>query len=319
MRIPKIFSYLVFGLLLATLVSLWQRVEIPCSRVIQYSLGSFDDRFGMSKEEFLQNLETSEHLWEETAGKDLFSYSPEAAFRVNLVFDERQVQTIEAKELSDALAQTEDTQASLDQKQNDILLAYKKSGKEYDSMLTSFKKQLAAYNAAVTKWNKRGGAPEDEYEKLQDVARALEKKQKALEAKRQEVNELALQVNAFSEQKVAVVEGYNARVEEYTSRYGQSREFDQGDYVGTEINIYQFDDVPHLKAVMVHEFGHALGLAHGINPESIMYHLMDKQNLDPLQLSSEDKEMVLTQCTQTTLDIVFQRIEVLKSRFMVQQ
>lgn len=309
MRIPKIFSYLIFVLLLALLASLWREVEIPCSKTLQYSLGAFDDRFGISKEEFLQNLETSEHLWEEAVGKNLFSYSPEATFRVNLVFDERQVQTIEAKELSDALAQTEDIQASLDQKQNDILLAYKKSGKEYESMLTAFKKQLAAYNAEVTKWNKRGGAPEDEYEKLQDVAKTLEKKQKELEEKRQEVNRLALQVNAFSEQKVAVVDGYNAKVEEYTSRYGQSREFDQGEYVGTDINIYQFDDISHLKAVMVHEFGHALGLAHGINPESIMYHLMGEQKLDPLQLSSEDKEMVLTQCNQSVGQIILQSIE----------
>lgn len=319
MRISKFFSYLIFVLLLAFLSSLWRGVEIPCRKVLQYSLGAFDDRFGISKEDFLQNIEASERLWEETVGKDLFSYSPDAAFRVNLVFDERQVQTIEAKELSDALAQTEDTQASLDQKQNAILLAYKKSGKEYESMLTAFKKQLAAYNAEVTKWNKRGGAPEDEYEKLQDVAKTLEKKQKELEEKRQEVNRFALQVNAFSEQKVAVVDGYNAKVEEYTSRFGQSREFDQGEYVGTDINIYQFDDIFYLKAVMVHEFGHALELAHGINPESIMYHLMGEQKLDPLQLSSEDKEMVLTQCNQTTWDIILQRVEALGSRFTTRQ
>jgi predicted Zn-dependent protease len=122
-------------------------------------------------------------------------------------------------------------------------------------------------------------------------------------------------VNAFSAQKVSVIEQYNDQVEEYVNRYGEPREFDQGDYVGEEINIYQYDDMLHLRAVLVHEFGHALGLSHGTDPRSVMFHLMKDQELDPLTLTAEDISMISVQCNQAVWDIVLQRIEILKQRF----
>ena len=179
-------------------------------------------------------------------------------------------------------------------------------------MLASFKKRLFAYNTEVEKWNEQGGAPKEEYEKLQDVARALEKSRNELEVKRQEVNRLAEQVNAFSKQKVALVNQYNDQVDEFVDRYGEGGEFDQGEYGAGEINIYQYDDLSHLRAVLVHEFGHALGMEHGTDPHSIMYHLMKEQKIDPVTLTAEDKEMLRTECSQGILDVMSQKWTLLR-------
>ncbi len=307
-------QYGFFAALVLGAVFLWNQVVLPCERPITYALGTFDTRFGLSEEDFLKEAALAEQLWEGVLGKELFRYVPGASFTVNLLFDERQERTFEAQKLEATLQKTKDVQDTLEQKQNRVLALYKQTSDEYEQMLSSYKKRLDAYNAEVKRWNKAGGAPPAEYENLAKVAKALEKDSRELEAKRQEVNRLVTQVNVFSKQKVAAVEGYNEQVEGYVSRYGESGEFDQGDYVGQAINIYQYDDLIHLRAVLVHEFGHALGLAHGANPTSIMFHLMKDQRLDPLILSDEDKMMLKTQCGRTVWDMVLQRVSLLRER-----
>lgn len=312
----KLLPYVLFVVLVSGTVLVWRSVPLPCETPIQYSLGTFDARFGISQADFLKEATMAEALWEQALGRELFRYVPEATFKVNLIFDERQEQTIEAQKLEDSLEKTENTQETLDQKQKKLLARYTAASREYERALSDFKKHLDAYNADVSKWNKQGGAPPDEYENLQQVAKALEKERTELEVKRQAVNRLAKEVNAFSAQKVAVVDQYNNQVEQYVNRFGEPGEFDQGDYVGEEINIYQYDDLPHLRAVLTHEFGHALGLVHGNDPQSVMFHLMKDQKLNPLTLSAEDKTMLLTQCNQTVWDIIWERIDILKGRML---
>lgn len=312
MPIKKTLPFFLLAALISGTVFLWYQVPLPCGRPLSYSLGTFDARFGISEEAFLKEAATAERLWETALGKELFQYVPGAAFKLNLVFDIRQEQTLEGKKLEDSLDRTQTTQESLDQKQKKVLAKYTEADQDYERRLTAFKKHLDAYNAEVKMWNKQGGAPPEEYQNLQDIADALEKEQRALEEKRQEVNRLAEAVNTFSKQQVAVVEAYNEQIKNYVNRYGEPGEFDQGDYAGQEINIYQYDDLPHLRAVLTHEFGHALGLSHGNDPQSVMYHLMKDQELNPLTLTSEDRAMLLAQCERGVWDVIRERLDLLK-------
>ncbi len=312
MLISKTFSYLLLVVLLGSIVLIWQMVPLPCETPLLYSLGRFDSQFGLKEVDFLREAEKAESLWEQAAGRELFRYTPEAPFRVNLIFDERQEQTVEGQRLEASFEKTQAKQDTLEQKQQKTLALYETKGQAYERAVSSFKRRLDAYNAEVEKWNREGGAPQEAYEELNRVSRALSQEGEALETKRLELNRLAGEVNAFSKQKVAVVEQYNEQVEQYANRYGEPGEFDQGDYVGTEINIYQYDDLPHLEAVLTHEFGHALGLIHGTNPTSIMYHLMERQSFDPVTLSMEDTALLRAQCSQGVWEVVLRQIGILK-------
>lgn len=302
-------QYGFFGVLVVGFFFLWRAVPLPCEDPIAYSVGTLDARFGLSETEFLKAIATAENHWEQALGRELFRYAPESTFAINLIFDDRQERTIEAGRLESSLVKTQDIEENLKQKQETVLERYEGVRKAYESMLASFQKRLAAYNAEVEKWNQRGGAPEDIFEELENVSRSLKKESAALETKRRELNQLVEELNAFSARSVALVDAYNEEVNQYVHRYGEPREFDQGEYVGEEINIYQYDDLPHLELVLTHELGHALGLGHGADPRSVMFHLMKDQELDPLTLTAEDISMISVQCNQTVWDIVLQRIE----------
>ena len=293
----KFLVIFLVSVVIGTLVLAYQ--HRPCSAPLLYSIGQFDQRFGISESEFLSDLATAESVWEKPLGKELFRYSPDAPFQVNLIFDERQQRTMDAKKLEASRGETESTQENLSETQSKLVA-------EYDALLNSYKKDLSAlerrlekYNEEVEHWNKRGGAPPEEYEKLQDEAEDLEKREKDLKKKEETVNALAEKINSFSKKQVAVVEEFNSQVKEFANRYGEHSEFDEGLYKGTAIDIYQFEDRGQLRVVLAHELGHAFGLGHVENPASIMYHLMQAQVADPVTLTPEDLAAATEVCSQS--------------------
>lgn len=294
---------ILFIALAAGIFFAWESLSFPCAEPLKYSLGSFDARFGITREEFLQEIAGAEKVWEDAAGKNLFEYAPDAPFAVNLIFDERQAQTFDAQELAQSQEKTQARQESLTAEQQKLMDRYDGVSGEYRRLLASFQKRLAAYNAEVDKWNKLGGAPPEEYRKLEDEAGELKNLQKKLEDTRREANTLADKVNQFSKQQVQIVDAYNDQVETYVKRYGEPGEFDQGDYAGTAINIYQFDDRAHLRLVLAHELGHALGMGHVGNPLSVMYHFMDQQDTRSLTLTAEDRAALDAVCSASPKSI----------------
>ena len=79
---------------------------------LEYTLGDVDSRFNLKNEEIIEVLKNSEKIWEESLEYDILSYNPEAYFKINFVFDERQeYEILERKysELQDALNFSEKT------------------------------------------------------------------------------------------------------------------------------------------------------------------------------------------------------------------
>lgn len=271
-------------------------VNPPCRHPLEYSIGEVDPQFRISRDDFIGLVQEAEIIWEDPTGKNLFQYNPNAQFKINLIYDERQEATKEAEKIEKDLNNLEIFHESIAKQYKSLSSVYQKKADEYEKDLTAYKKQLNDYNKEVNYWNDKGGAPQDEYEKLQEEKKDLKAKYADLEKQRKEMNELIGQTNNLAEKENQVVNQYNSGLVTYKSKFGDSREFEKGIFNGGEIDIYQFKEKTDLELTLSHELGHYLGLGHVENPEAVMYYLIGEQDLENPRLAQEDVDVLNNVC-----------------------
>lgn len=269
-----------------------------CDQPFLYSVGNIDSRFGINEESLANLAKEAEDIWDQQTGKNIFAYDSASSFKINLVFDERQEKTLETEALEQKLKKLELTDAGLKKQYDATYANYSKKTDDYNALVKKYEKKQKNYNNDVSYWNSQGGAPEDEFEKLQDEKEELEDDYKELDKKRKEINKLVKEINVLAEKESKLVSDYNQKVNTYKSKYGVAREFEKGVYNGREINIYQFNENNDLRLVLAHELGHALGIGHVENPQSLMYYLMSEQDLDASKLTLEDVAAMNKICGQ---------------------
>lgn len=291
-------QFLIFIIIISAGIGIfyYQQTSI-CRNPLTYDIGSFDNRFGVSEEKFLKIIKEAEAVWEKGAGKDLLEHQTGGKLKISLVFDERQATTFEAGESKEQLEGSRAIYDTLLGQYKDLEASYRSNLSEYNSQVSRFEQQLQYYNARVAELNSKGGAKPKEYEELQQEKQFLESLKFELDKDRLSLNAKSSKLNVLGDQVNDLAQRLNINVDVHNERFGEAREFDQGEYTDSKINIYQFDAVSDLRLVMAHEFGHALSLEHVENPKSIMYYLMEKQDLNNPALTEEDKKALLKRCT----------------------
>ncbi len=211
------------------------------------------------------------------------------------MFDERQASAdSEISQRQTLDAQKEENEAVF-KKIDELKGEHEVRTKEYQEKVDAYESRLNAYNQKVNQYNDQGGAPSSVYDELEAEKEDLAKESRTLNDAATELNELAEKINELGDQGNRLVEVYNREVEVYNSKFGYSREFTQGDYQGNRINVYKFSGNAELQKVLVHEFGHALGIGHVEDESSVMYYLLGDMSTAPI-LSSEDKEAFVSVC-----------------------
>jgi predicted Zn-dependent protease len=271
-------------------------VGLPCSAPFEYAIGEVDPQFNVSAEDFLAEAQVAEKTWENQSGHDLFSYNPNANFKVNLVFDSRQLASNEADKLAEGLAQLEVSQDKISTQYDSLSASYKKTLEKYNVDVAKYEKQLKAYNKDVEDWNASDKTSQSEFDALQKTKKDLADFYKKLQKEQKEINVLAGKTNKLVTQEKKVISEYNASISTYKEKYGDAQEFEKGVYQGTQINIYQFKELADLRMTLVHELGHALGVGHVENPKSIMYYLMGDQDMQNPTFSEEDMAALKAVC-----------------------
>ena len=275
---------------------IYKAVIRPCSRPLEYSIGTVDLRFGISREDFIKLSQEAEVIWESPTGKNLFQYKDEAPFKISLIFDERQEKTFEADRLEDDLSDLKLSQEALEKQYESLHSVYEQKMSAYEKSVKEYERRLEKYNEDVEYWNERGGAPEDEYEDLEKERKKLKDLYSDLEKERSEVNKLAGKTNNLATKENQIVDEYNANLVTYKSKFGGTREFEKGIFDGQAINIYQFQEKSDLRLTISHELGHYLGLGHVNNPTSVMYYLIGEQDLENPELTAEDTMSLNSVC-----------------------
>lgn len=255
----------------------------PCKDPIEYSLGVFDERFGVSKTEFLASLENAEKGWEKSIGENLFEYKDGGSLKINLIYDNRQLITDKLDQIDSVVEEGKGSYNEVKIQYESLKKEYEVDKKVFESRLKAFEDRRDAYETQVKYWNNKGGANKEEYNKLQKEQKSLQAEsieianlQAVLNLKINDLNSMASMLNGLATNLNLNVAKFNNIALE------NEGEFEEGTYErdqnGERINIYQFDNQTKLMRVMMHEFGHALGLEHIGDEKAIMYRLNNGVN-----------------------------------------
>lgn len=240
-----------------------------CSKPLTYAITSYDERFGISREEFAAAVAEAAALWNDAAGVQVLAQSSEPAVGVGMLYDERQ-RAVELGETIGGEQSAYDTMKMEVEKLNDQFVTLRAS---HERKITSFERDVRAYEEEVQMWNAKGGAPPAAYEELEAKKQELERRRKTLDSEVATLNGLVGSIQERVTELNVLAEQTNEKVNTYNKALGH--DFDQGNYVedeaGKRITIFTFEDQMELKRVLAHEFGHALGIGHLADAGAIMY------------------------------------------------
>lgn len=263
----------------------------PCEDVIYYKINEFDQRFNITKDKLIAELKESEGAWEDSISKNLFEYSATGTLAINLIYDDRQQTTQKLNNVGNLIEADQSTYDELKSRFDFLSDDYNKKKENYEIEIKEYEIKRKEHEDRVNYWNDQGGAPPKEFRELSQEQEELNRRQNDLASKYKELSKIVSEVNTMARELNEVAGKLNLKVNTFnTIGKGSQEEFNEGEYVfdknGTRINIYQFENIPQLRRLLVHEFGHALGLEHVSNEESIMYRLNSSTNQ---KLTKEDE------------------------------
>jgi len=268
--------------------TIYQNSLGPCDKPFEYSIGRFDIQFGVSRGDFTSYITESGSVWEKVLNRKIFIYNPDASFKINLIYDQRQLSTIQKQKTEFGLSAVEDAFKKLDADFNSFKNQYDQKVSSYNQALSSYQNRKSVYDAEVIFWNNRGGAPKDKFNSLEEERQYLNAEVQSLNREASSISAMAKQLNSLLDIRNTKAVEYNKIAAEYNKKFNGGLEFDQAEYTGKEINVYQFGNKKDLVLALTHELGHALDMNHVENPKSIMYYITGINAETALTPSAED-------------------------------
>lgn len=273
---------------------------VPCRIPIPYKIGTIDKEFGISQSEVSRAAQDAVRVWEEASERDLFVEITDGTpvITIHFRYDLRQQTTEQLKDLGSQISKTSAKYEDVEKNYDATRTVFLQRRTAFEAEANALESAAAAYKTEVDSWNKKGGAPPDIVRRLSAEKASIQARQATLSENQRSVNVLADEVNALARQLNTMAGDINATARTYNKVGAQTgEEFEEGVFesrAGEEsITVFEFDSYGRMSRLLAHEFGHALGLDHVENKQSIMYRLNEGTKMEA---TSEDMETLIEQC-----------------------
>lgn len=300
MSVKKLLNFVVL-LLMGVAVVLFVytlRTPVPCGKPLTYRIVHVDGRFGITHAEFAAAVRKAAAVWGKPLSRELFREDPNGAIGISLVYDYRQETTQQLKQIHTRMSGTKESLEGMKTRYEGMKSEYERIRASLESDLNAYNARIHAFNREVESWNRQGGAPESQRSRLTAEKAELAAMGENLRVRQENARRMADELNGMVQSVNEVVGRQNQDVDQYRnvgSRLGG--EFQEGYFKNKDgrqsITVYHYDNEARLVRLLVHEFGHALGLEHSSNTNAVMYRL---NRSDAAELTADDIAALKSRC-----------------------
>ena len=257
-----------------------------CDKVLTFRINKVDSRFGISQAEVQNYAKLAANIWNNGLHKKVLEYSDKGRVSIDMVYDERQKSTIENNILieqaknkkDDLIGSREEIKMSLENI-NFLKAKFDADLFNFNSDMSDYNTRVANYNSTLSNRGVNDGGVNDV-----NMFNRLNEEKSNLENRRMEIEDEKTKLNQYIQNYNSDLNNFNNKVEEVNTFINEVNnnlpgQFEEGYYQDDKIVLYEYSDINTLKRLMAHELGHALGLDHTKDKNSIMYYINQAKNL----------------------------------------
>jgi len=293
--VKRIFFGLVVFLCLGGIVFFLYQ-PISCGFPKYYYIGNIDPRFNISEIDLKNVLVKAEDVWEKPFDKNIFMFDEGKGVPINLIYDERQEQNVIHDTLDISLKDLQQKQEDIKTERNNLSIVYESKNAKYELLVADYEQKISKFNSDVEYWNAKQNIPNDIRQKIEKEKNNLAVLRDKIEKSRIDLNKTISELNNLNETEGQIIKEYNKKVASFNDRFGEEESFQQANFTGDSINVFEFENEDSLKVALAHELGHYIGISHVINSKSLMHYLLSDQDIKNTKLTNEDKEAFLGIC-----------------------
>ncbi|STY93257.1 matrixin family metalloprotease [Moraxella bovis] len=253
---------------------------------MRYRIGDVDERFGLSRDEVKRLAHEAVMIWHDGTGRQWFVYDDSAKVSINLIYDERQMETTARQQIKQEL----DTLQQNHKRDSDNLARQRQAlHDEFYHLQTELTAWQEQYNQIIHLINHTRDP--NERQRLLGIEKQLRANQQALNAK---IDAYQLSQDAFNQavDDINHKAGHINHAIDHANARLTPREFHKGQFDGHKIDIYEFENIDDLRLVLAHELGHALSIGHNDDPTALMYPYANEQDLHNFELKQADIDLL---------------------------